>query len=84
MRDAFPATYRLFAAIETFGSSTAISEASFSCTNRIQTIQRMSMKVERLCNLSFLAFEHKYLNNVSNDKILEKFCEKGRKIKFFG
>lgn len=80
LRNAFPTTFKLFAAVETFGSSTAISEASFSCVKRIQTVQRMSMKEQRLCNLAFLGFEYKLLNNVDNNKILDKFFEKSRKI----
>lgn len=59
VKDAFIATYRLFEAIETIGASTAVNECSFSAVSRIDTVKRMSMSSQRLCDLSFLAFEKK-------------------------
>lgn len=59
VKDAFSDTYRLFEACETFGSSTAINECSFSSLARIDTVRRMCMNDQRLRDLSILAFEKK-------------------------
>ena len=59
VRETVKDTYQLFEAVETFGSSTATSECSFSALSRIDTVRRQSMTDERLCNLTFLAFEKK-------------------------
>lgn len=83
VKDAFPDTYRLLEAGDTFGSSTAINECSFSALNRIDTVKRMSMSDKRLCDLSFLAFEKKKLSQISEDDIIRQFSEKNRKIQLF-
>lgn len=53
---AFPDTYDLFAAIETFGSSTSVCESSFTALTRIERPQRLSMTSTRLNNLAYLTF----------------------------
>lgn len=83
VKDAFPTTYRLFEACETFGSSTAINECSFSAVARIDTVRRMCMNDERLRNLSFLAFEKKRLETLKEEYIMQKFAEEDRKIQLF-
>lgn len=65
VQSAFPTTYRLFEAIETFGSSTTMNECSFSALSRIDTIRRSSMTDQRPRDLSSLAFEKKRLNSVN-------------------
>lgn len=82
VREAFPKTYKLFCAVATFGSSNAINESSFSCLARLQTVKRMSMREQRLCDLAFLAFEHKHFEKISNDTILNKFSEANRRAIF--
>lgn len=44
----------------TFGSNTAIDQASLSCVTRIKTMQRMSMIEECLCNSAIWAIEYKF------------------------
>lgn len=83
VRSAFPETYRLFEACETFGSSTAVNECAFSALARIDVLKRMSMSTQRLCDLSFMAFEKKRLSSVKIDDIIRKFSEKNRKIQLF-
>lgn len=83
VKDAFPATYKLFEAADTFGSSTAICECAFSALNRIDTVKRMSMKDKRLRDLSLLAFEKKRLSFIIEDQVLRIFAEKNRRIQFF-
>lgn len=83
VKDAFPTTYRLFEACETFGSSTAINECSFSAVGRIDTVRRMCMNDDRLRNLSFLTFEKKRLEALDYDNIMHKFAEKDRKIQLY-
>lgn len=61
--------------VETFGSRIAINESSFSCVNRIQTVKRMSMSEQRMCDLSFLAFENKYLHEIPTKRIVKYFFE---------
>lgn len=83
VKSAFPNTYRLFEAIETFGATTSMNESSFSALSRIDTIRRSSMTNQRLRDLAFLGFEKKRLNSLNVDVILRKFMEKNRKIQLF-
>lgn len=83
VKDAFRATYSLFEACETFGSSTSVNECAFSALARIDIVKRMSMSTQRLCDLSFMAFEKKKLNSVNVDDIIRKFSDKNRKIQLF-
>lgn len=69
-KDAFKETVVLMEAVETFGCSTAICEASFSSFTRIGILGRICMTSERLRNLSFMAFEYKRLNLIDETKIL--------------
>lgn len=66
VENVFRATYRLFEAIETFGSGTSTNECSFSAHSRIDTIQRNSMTDQRLRDLSFIAFEKKKNGFIEN------------------
>lgn len=83
MREAFPATYKLFSAIETFGSSTAVCEASFSRVTRINRVQRMAMTVKRLRELSLIAFESKFLKKIPTEAILRKFSTDTRRLRLY-
>lgn len=83
VQDAFPDTYRLFEASETFGSSTSINECSFSALARIDTVRRMCMTDKRLRDLTFLAFEKKRLSSIKEDDIMRKFSEKNRRIQLY-
>lgn len=83
VKEAFPQTYRLFEASETFGSSTAVNECSFSALARIDTIRRMCMTDGRLGALSFMAFEKKKLSSITTDTIMRKFSESNRRIQLF-
>lgn len=80
---AFPATYRMFEAIETFGSGTTTNESSFSALSRIDTMRRRSMTNQRLRDLSFIAFEKKRMDSLKIDNILRKFAEKTRRVQLF-
>lgn len=83
-REIFPDVYKLYAAIDTFGCSTAICEASFSALASINIPSRVSMTNERMRNLAFLAFAHKTLKEISIDDVLHKFDKKkNRKIQLF-
>lgn len=75
MKKAFPDVYALMAAVETFGSGTAVCECAFSALDRIGTPKRIYMKNDRLRNLTYLAFEKKRLKDVSVTKVLQKFNE---------
>lgn len=68
---------------ETFGNSTSTNECSFSALSRIDTVRRMSMTNQRLCNLAFLAFEKQRLGSLEEELVLRKFCEKNRRIQLF-
>lgn len=83
MREAFPATYKLFSAIETFGSSTAVCEASFSSVTRINRVQRMGMKEKRLRELSLIAFENKFLEKIPPEAIPRKFSNESRRLRLY-
>lgn len=75
MKKAFPDVYKLMAAVETFGSGTAICECAFSALDRIGSPKRINMNNDRLRNLTYLAFEKKRLKDISADKVLQKFNE---------
>lgn len=81
IKDVIPDVYDLFAAIDTFACSTAVCEAGFSALKRVDVVQRLSMTNERLRQLSFIAFESKTLNEISNGEILERFARsKNRRV----
>lgn len=84
VREAFPAVFDLFSAIETFPCSTTISECSFSSLARVGILGRVHMTNERLRNLSFLAFEEKELKKIPSDTILRHFNDaKNRRLQIF-
>lgn len=86
VKAAFPTTFKFFKAIETFGTSTTINEASFSTLSRIDTKFRFCSGNERLRNLSFLAFEKKMLETVDNEDIMREFVKQApneRRIQLF-
>ena len=82
MRETVKDTF-FFEAVETFGSSTATSECSFSALSKIDTVRRQSMTDKRLCNLTFLAFEKKNLKDVDEISVMRKFAEKSRRVQLF-
>lgn len=84
-KDGIESTYKLLEAVESLGSSTAVNECAFSALSRIDTVRRMAMTDQRLCNLAFLAFEKNRISSIKDfdDKILRKFNEKNRKIQLF-
>lgn len=86
VKDAFPTTFIFFKAVETFGNSTTINEASFSTLSRIDTKFRFSSTNERLRNLTFIAFEKKILSNIDDEDILHQFVNQApndRRIQLF-
>lgn len=80
---AFPTTYQLFEAIETFGAITSMNESSFLALSRIDSIRRSSMTDQRLRDLAFLAIEKNRLKSLKMDVILRKFAENTRKLQLF-
>lgn len=64
MRVVFLDLYNFYAAIESFGCSTAVCEASFSALAAIKVTSRLSMTNERMQRLAYLAFENKRLKRI--------------------
>lgn len=64
MRVVFLDLYNFYAAIESFGCSTAVCEASFSALAAINVTSRLSMTNERMQRLAYLAFENKRLKRI--------------------
>lgn len=84
MRAAFPATYKLFTAIESFACSTSVCESSFSTLTRIGWGNRLSMTNHRLRQLTFLAFEKDRLNKLPDNELLVAFDKsKTRRVQLF-
>lgn len=84
LKTTFQDTYKMLEAAESFGSSTAICEASFSTLSRIDIVQRMSMTSDRLKNLTFLAFERTRFKNITSDEIMREFdSDKNPRIQLF-
>jgi hypothetical protein len=84
MRVVFPDVYNFYAAIETFGCSTAVCKASFSALAAINVTSRLSMTNERMRRLAYLAFENKRLKNIPVDDVLREFNKKKqRKVQLF-
>lgn len=82
VKAAFPNVYKLYSLIYTFGCSTAVCESSFSALSRIDIVKRSSMNSNRLCNLSFLAYNKNVLKNIRDDEIMNKFNKPNRRILF--
>ena len=82
VKAAFPNVCKLYSLINTFGCSTAICESSFSALSRIDIVKRSSMNSNRLCNLSFLAYNKNVLSNIRDDEIMNKFNKPNRRILF--
>lgn len=81
---AIPVVYDLFTAVDTFGCSTAVCEASFSALSRIGVVGRMSMTSKRLRQFSLLAFESKFLEKIPKDEVLKKFDQaKYRRVQLY-
>lgn len=84
VKSAFPETYCLFEACETFGSSTAVNEYAFSALTRIDSMKRMS-----ICQLSVFTtyllwlLKKNRLSSVKVEDIIRKFSKKNRKIRLF-
>lgn len=76
VREAFPQTYKLFCALETFLCSTTISECLFSCLARVGILGRIHMTNQRLRELTFLAFEQKEAKSIETETILRHFNNK--------
>jgi len=80
----FTESYNMFAAVATFGCSSAICESSFSTLTRILRPYRRSMTFARESNLTLLAFEKEVLNKISNDVFMRTFNDnKNRKLQLF-
>lgn len=60
-KESLPDAFHHFCAVQTFGSSTALCESSFSAHSQLQTSQRLSLSGPRLTDLFFIAFEYKHL-----------------------
>lgn len=83
MRQILPDVYNIYA-IETFGCSTAVCEASFSALAAINVTSRLSMANKRMRHLAYLAFENKRLKKVSVDDVLREFNKKrNEKFNYF-
>jgi hypothetical protein len=83
-REAFKNTYELFAAVDTFGCSTATCESTFSTLTAINRPQRLSMTHQRMADLAFLAFERKRTENLNLEEVLKKFnTSKQRKLQLY-
>ena len=67
----------------TFGSSTAVCEASFSTLSRVLTPYKCSMTHTKKQNLVLLAFFNSYTKNADFDVMLRKFAQRSRKIQLF-
>lgn len=84
MREILPDVYNIYAAIETFGCSTAVCEVSFSALAAINVTSRLSMTNKRMRHLAYLAFENKGLKKISVDDVLREFNKKKeRKVQLF-
>jgi len=83
MQTAFPSVYQLFAAVATFGASSATCEASFSTLTSDLMSYRRSMTHEHKKNLVILAFLRSYTKNVNVEEVLRCFCKNSRKLQLF-
>ena len=82
-RSAFSLVCKIYAATLTFGSSTAVCEASFSTLSLVLTPYRRSMTHTRKRNLVLLAFWNSYTKNTNLEVMLRKFGRRSRKNQLF-
>lgn len=83
IKNALENTYHFLEAVETFGSSSAVCECSFSALSRIDTVRRMTMTDKRLRDLSYIAFEKKGISDDIAKNVIEAFAERNRRIQLF-
>ena len=68
--------YNLAAVVATFGSSTAVSECSFSTPAKVDAPQRRSMLQRRQRNLVLLAFERDRTRKIDLDAFVLRFSKR--------
>ena len=73
MKSAFPKVYRMFAAVASIGTSTAICESSFSALSRIDYPSRRSMLQSRKGDLTLMGFEKSRVQAIDLDSFLNAF-----------
>lgn len=84
VRNAFPKTYAMLAAVETFACAAAPNGSSFSVLTRINRSQRQSMNYKIMANLIYLAIEKKVTEKVDFNAVMHKFNNrKERRIQLF-
>lgn len=74
MRSAFPKVYKMFAAVASIGTSTAICESSFSALSRIDDPSRRSMLQSRKGDLTLMAYEKSRVQAIDLDDFLLAFA----------
>ena len=75
-----PQTVKLLTIAATLPVSNASCERSFSALKRIKTYLRNTMGQERLSSLSILCVESRLADKLDNDKVIDVFNLKPRKM----
>ncbi|VVC33305.1 Hypothetical protein CINCED_3A019468 [Cinara cedri] len=78
-RKAFKVAFEMIAAVEVFGSGSAVCESTFSCLTRLENPQRQSIKHDRFSNLASLAFESERTEKLNLDALLMDFNKQKRR-----
>lgn len=76
----YPNFYKLLSLSLTIPISSATCERSFSAMRKIKNWLRTSMNQDRFSNLSLIYIERDISNELSNEKILDKFASSNRKF----
>ena len=72
---AFENIYVLTKIAMTLPASTASSERSFSCLNRVKTYTRSTMLNERLSSISVLSIEKDRIKNIDLNNVVDTFAK---------
>lgn len=76
----YPNLYKLLSLSLTIPISSATCERSFSVMRKIKNWLRTSMNQDRFTNLSLIYIERDLSNELSNEKILDKFAISNRRF----
>ena len=78
LKAAFPGVLQVLQIALTFAVTTASCERSFSSLKRIKTYLRSTMSVQRLSNLAILSIERELSENLSMEKVVDRFASKDK------
>lgn len=82
MSISYDLVFRVIVLLLTLPVSTATTELSFSAMNTVKTSIRSKMEDDYLTDALMVYIEREFAKSISNERIIEDFCVKTRKVLF--